>query len=239
MSLELQESISSFVDDELDAGTCEALLSHFDDNEEQKQRISRYGIISAAMKGNLSTPVKPDFLAGIHAKLADEPPLVSHTEHGVQSEKEEAEIVSLPIRTTKSDRFHPIVGYGIAATVTLAAVLSFQMFTISEDVVQPPFLANNAAPETQKISIPAPLSRPIVVASTGNVVVELPTVSENRVYAQQSLIDDGQWTRITPAADTPLQLPSLTRHLEGHVPFVFQPRHSTFAQPVNLGGASQ
>lgn len=234
MSLELQENISSFVDNELDASACDELLLFCDDNDEQKQRIARYGVISAAIKGDVSATIKPDFLAGIHAKLAE----ASFSNSSLKSEelnsKKDAEVVTLPIKPAKITRFSPAFGYGIAATVTLAAVLGFQMFTISEDVTQSSFLASNIVPETQTIHISTQASQSVAVVN--HVVVELPTVSESRIYAEQSIFDDGQWTRITPSADTPLQRHSLVRHLEGHVPFVFQPKHFTFARSVTLDG---
>lgn len=251
MSLEaqtrIQENISSFIDDELGGADHEALVSHLHENDDHKEILGRYCVMSDAIKRNLPETMSHNLLGRVQAALESEPPLLAPAPNHVANELPEAEIVKLPTKASNNEfSFKPAFGFGIAATVTIAAVLGFQLFTQTEDLpnqatiastntnVAPdaPVVALKAAPATQQIQI---VTAPVTPSSASPFVVsESSSDRENATYAEQSLIDDGQWTRITQVGGIPLRNNILSGRAESHVQFKLQGNSYPFARSVKL-----
>jgi len=240
MSLEVQENISCFVDGELDANLSDDLLNHLNDNEEQKKVLGRYCVMSDAIKRNLPETMNHNLLERVQIALESEPALLAPAPNNTENELPEAEIVELPKKVSKESSFSPAFGFGIAATVTLAAVLGFQMFTGTEDLpTQAPIASvTTIEPATQEITIAVTPKTTSPAIAVTTVVDQLPADSGNATYAEQSLIDDGQWTRITQVGDIPLENNFLSNGAEAHVQFKLQGQDFPFAQSVNLGKSS-
>jgi len=238
-----QESISSFVDDELDANNrdeLDKLILQLEENEEQKQVWGRYCVMRDAMKKTLPETVNHNLLKRVQLALEAEPALV------MPDKAAEAEIVVLPnldsFKAESSKKvvndtvFKPAFSFAIAATVTIAAVLGFQMFTQTDDLPQQAVVASNNEPATQQIQIASHPASKLVVPSTAVslVVNELKARSENVTYAEQSLMDDGRWTRLTQVDGVPLATHLLSGGAEAQVRFKLQNGNSPLARPVNL-----
>ncbi len=232
MSQEVQESISSLIDDELDAGACDELLAEFNKDDALRKKAARYSLISGAIKKDLPENIHHNLFERVTIALEAEPPLPAPHEKLVHR----ADVVALPQKNSTKTHFSPAFGFGIAASLTLVAVLGFQMFTGTNDLPQNQVMANVDQPATQTIQIAQ--SPPVVSPSTtvGSVLVanKLPSVAGTVVYAEQSLINDGQWTRITNVGDIPLQRYIFSGRGEPREQFVFRSEQSPVVRSVNL-----
>ncbi len=244
MSLKRQESISSFVDDELDAVDRDVLIDHLSDNNEQMRHFGRYCLISDAIKRNLPESPNHNLLQRVQVALASEPTLLAPAEKKpIEKDLPDAKVVTLPRRENKQSSFKPpVIGFSIAASVALVAVVGFQMFTESENLPQTSMVSSNIEPQTQQITLEA---QPIAPAVTATLVAtgELPSSNvsigvENATYAEQSVIDDGEWTRITRIGDTPLRNHTIPTGAESHLLFNFQRNMFPLARSVNLDNTS-
>ena len=251
MSLEvqtrIQENISSFIDDELGGADHEELVNYLHENDGHKETLGRYYVMSGAIKRNLPETMSHNLLGRVQAALESEPPLLAPAPNHVANELPEAEIIKLPAKPlNKTTSFKPAFGFGIAATVTIAAVLGFQLFTQTEDLPNRAALASvdvapntpvtataiEVAPATQEIQI---VAAPVNPSSSLAVnVSESPSDRESVIYAEQSLIDDGQWTRITQVDGIPLRNNILSGRAESHVQFKLQGKSYPFARSVKL-----
>ena len=107
MTEQVQDQISAFADDELSAEECEFLVRRLERDPEFRQKALSYATIGAALRGEILDP-DPDIL---RRRL-----------------QKELGIVSVPTRQSldkavTSNRFiRPAFGFGIAATVAVAAL---------------------------------------------------------------------------------------------------------------------
>ncbi len=233
MSLEVQKSISSLIDDELDASACDKLLAGINNDDALKKKVARYSLISEAIKKDLPENINHNLFERVTAAVASEPPLPAPDKNAVSR----ANVTALPQKKPRTVLFSPGFGFGIAASLTLVAVLGFQMFTSTNDLPQKQNMANVEQPATQTIQITQSL--PVVPPPTttvGRVLVanELSSVAGTVIYAEQSLINDGQWTRIGNVDGIPLQRYIFSGRGENREPFIFQSDPSSMARSVNL-----
>jgi negative regulator of sigma E activity len=257
--VKFQENISSFVDDELairHRDELDELITQLSENEEKKQVWGRYCVMREAIKKTLPKTVHHDLLTRVQTALESEPALIMSDNYDSSNKTpitEKAEVVSLSnvspsvnqanVAAANDSMFKPVFAFGIAATVTIAAVLGFQLFTQTEDLPQKSVVASNDAsinnePATQKIQIASQPTSKLVVPSTAVslVVDELHSRSDNVTYAEQSLMDDGRWTRITQVGGVPLanQFISGKAGAEAQVRFKLQNENSALARSVKL-----
>ena len=106
MSEQIQDQISAFTDDELSAEECAFLVRRLERDPKTRDRVLRYSIIGAALRGELPNP-DPDVLRRrVRAEL-----------DGVRP------VDQLPESRAMTRRyFRPAVGFGIAASVAVAAL---------------------------------------------------------------------------------------------------------------------
>ena len=235
MSLELQESISSFVDDELDGIDSEALISQLREDEEHKQVLGRYCVMSDAIKKSLPETCSHNLFERVQLALEDEPALLAPVPSHIENELPEAEIVELPKNTAKTT-FKPAFGFGIAASLTLAVVLGFQINTQTDNLTQQAEVAPSIVPATQQFNI---ASKPAVSSTTVSFSnKEMKTEVGDATYAEQSLIDNERWTRITQIDGIPLANHFLSGRTEAHVQYKLQGNKQSLARSVNLEKSS-
>ncbi len=111
MSEQFQEQISAFSDDELSAEECTFLVRRLERDPEFRDRVLRYSMIGAAMRGELLDP-DPDLLRRRVREELD----------GIPSTGRER---ASPVASRRLIR--PAAGFGIAAAVALAALLVLSM----------------------------------------------------------------------------------------------------------------
>ena len=107
MNETLNEQISALVDDELVAAEQALLIRRLAGDPELRQRLSRYQLISDALRDDLPRHVDPGFQMRVHAALRQEPPV-------------------LAARSGLAVLLKPAAGLAIAASVAVVAVLSLQ-----------------------------------------------------------------------------------------------------------------
>ena len=230
MSLEFQENISSFVDDELNG--CDELLDQLGEDLELQARYGRYCLISDAIKRNLPERPNHDLLNRVQTALQSEPALLAPVAKQTKNDSPEAEVMALP----KRHHIKPAFTWGIAASVMLVAVSSFQMFRVNNDFPQATTIAASQPVETQ--SVIAKQSSTPTTAMTF-VADELPPPdASSTTFAEQSLIDDGQWTRITRVGDIPLGNNIIFKGSDNYVPYEFQPKMLPLARSVKLDNST-
>ena len=106
MSEQIQDQISAFTDDELSAEECAFLVRRLERDPKTRDRVLRYSVIGAALRGELPNP-DPDVLRRrVRAEL-----------DGVRTADRSRESGAAPRRY-----FRPAVGLGIAASVAVAAL---------------------------------------------------------------------------------------------------------------------
>lgn len=106
MSEQIQDQISAFTDDELSAEECAFLVRRLERDPKTRDRVLRYSIIGAALRGELPNP-DPDVLRRrVRAEL-----------DGIRALEQVRESPAVRIRY-----FRPAVGLGIAASVAVAAL---------------------------------------------------------------------------------------------------------------------
>lgn len=232
-----QESISSFVDDELDFDEREDLISQLHENENHKQVWGRYCVMSDAIKKSLPDTINHNLFERVHAALENEPALLAPAPNHTENELPEAEIIALPI---KNKTFKFAYGFGIAASLTLAVVIGFQMNTDSTDMqIQQASVVKQNIPATQQIQIASkPVSNANAKTTVSFTADELKRVVGDATYAEQSLKDDGRWTRITQIDGIPLANRLLSGRTEAHVQYKLQNNNQPLARSVNLDASN-
>ncbi len=216
------EKISSFYDDELDPADRNHIVDLLKQND-QKQILGRYSMIGEAMRRNLPNKPDHDLFSRVQSALEDEPALLAPSPANMTKVVDNADaekVIELPVKTTTHKAsFKPVAGFAVAASVALASVLGFQLFSQPSVDALPGATNVNAsslvaisAPATQTLDISPDVGVfPENAAFPSAEVGELVSESEDITYAQQSLTDDGQWTRITRIGDILLDNQILSR----------------------------
>ena len=129
MSEQIQDQISAFTDDELSAEECAFLVRRLERDPKTRDRVLRYSIIGAALRGELPNP-DPDVLRRrVRAEL-----------DGIRALEQ--------VRESPEDRsryFRPAVGLGIAASVAVAALAVL-------NTVNSPLDASDPVPQVAGVS---------------------------------------------------------------------------------------
>jgi len=240
--MSLHENISSLYDDELDATERDPLLTSLKQDEEQKQIWGRYSLIGDAIRKDLPDNPNHDLLSRVQMALESEPALlapssVSSSDRADRTRNQtvnDVNVVELPKKASNDHFFKPVAGFAVAASVALASVLGFQMFSQPVDDFTQPAIAV-ASPSTQELDLTPFVETTSNVASVSHGDADEP-VSEfdDAIYAQQSLMDDGQWTRITRIGNILLDNNILSQPTESHVNVDLRTGVIPFAKASNL-----
>ncbi len=106
MSEQFQDQISAFTDDELSAQECAFLVRLLERDPKSRDRVMRYSVIGAALRGELPNPDPDVLLRGVQAEL-----------DGTGAVGRAPDVLPGPKRF-----FRPAIGLGIAASVAVAAL---------------------------------------------------------------------------------------------------------------------
>ena len=146
------EMLSAFLDDESSEFEQRRLLDELQKGDELLQKMANYSLIGEVVRNEQSrVTVKSDFLAGIHAKLEDEPNYHDVQVHDIQVKEETIKKTPTWLR--------PAAGFAIAASIAAVAVVNIQpsmesgqsnTAVFAQTVVQP-------AHELMKVSASQPL----------------------------------------------------------------------------------
>jgi len=234
--MSLHENISSLYDDEIDAVDREQVLASLKQNEEQQQVWSRYSLIGEAMRKNLPDNPEHDLLSRVQLALESEPPLLAPSPGNVEQTVETASVVELPQKPSRDHFFKPVAGFAVAASVALASVLGFQMLSQPVDDFSQPIIANSA-PDTQQLDLSPVEGVSNVAAFSASDADEPIGEFDDAIYAQQSLMDDGQWTRITRIGNILLDNNIISQPHESHVNVDLKTGVIPFARASNLDSA--
>ena len=129
MSEQIQDQISAFTDDELSAEECAFLVRRLERDPKTRDRVLRYSIIGAALRGELPNP-DPDVLRRrVRAEL-----------DGVRALEQVRESPAI-----QSRYFRPAIGLGIAASVAVAALALL-------NTVNSPLDASDPVPQVAGVS---------------------------------------------------------------------------------------
>ncbi len=109
-----EELLSACVDDEASELELWRSYKEMSSNEDELDRWERYHLIRDVLRGNLATRIDLDFPAKVMALVAAEPPLGKTAR-----------------RAWGEQLFKPVAGFGLAASIAVAAVLGFQALTDS------------------------------------------------------------------------------------------------------------
>ena len=121
MSEQIQDQISAFTDDELSAEECAFLVRRLERDSKSRDKVLRYSIIGAALRGDLPNP-DPDVLRRkLWAEL-----------DGVRPAQSAGNL-----SPARSGLFRPAVGLGIAASVAVAALALLNVVNRPGDVSDP------------------------------------------------------------------------------------------------------
>ena len=130
------EYLSAFLDDE--AGTFEKrrMLDETQKDNELQKKIAHYSLIGEAMRNeNSCVTVKPNFLAGIHEKLEEEPAYQHVQVKGITS-------------SATKPWFNPVAGMAIAASLAAVTVIAINMNTNNSPSTVQTLAASTTAIET-------------------------------------------------------------------------------------------
>jgi len=211
--MSLHENISSLYDDELDAIDRESVFDSLKQGEAQKQLLNRYSLIGDALRKNLPDKPDHDLFSRVQASLESEPVLLAPSPTNIDKVVErtagvagdDTKIVELPAKPANDHTtFKLVSGFSIAASVALVSVLGFQMFSQPANDFSQPMVAitsplPNTQPSTQVLNLSPAIESVALVSSDAD--APAPVNVDDVVYAQQSVMDAGQWTRITRIAD--------------------------------------
>lgn len=235
--MSLHENISSLYDDELDSKDRDQVFASLRQDEEQQRTWGRYCIIGDAMRRNLPEDPNHNLFSRVQQALEDEPPLLSPAP-AITDEVDATpvNVVELPAKSSNDSFFKPVAGFAVAASVALASVLGFQMFSQPVDEFQKPVVATVLpSPGTQELNITPVAGAMTSVASyaasgNGEPVSEF----DDAIYAEQSVMDDGQWTRITRIGNILLDNNIITTPPEASLNVDLQTGVVPFARASNL-----
>lgn len=140
MKDEISEQISALVDDELTDLERPLLLGRLQRNAELRARMGRYQLIGDVIRGGVTQASGLGIAARVQEALAND------------TATEDAAVMAAPQVTTRSF-WKPAVGFAIAASVALVAVLSLQN-------LQP------STPETTQLAVTRTVAPPGVQVSS-------------------------------------------------------------------------
>ena len=237
MSQEVKEKISSFYDDELDASDRDHIVKHLKDDEDVQKTWYRYGLIGDAMKKDLPNNIEHNLFDRIQLAMESEPTHFAPSGSNVKQAAPEnvaADVVSLAKKSSNEKVSHPAWGFGIAATVALVSVLGFQMFSSGADTtLQPELVAASNSGITQELNISSSIDVSVPeISVTEEATASAPT------YAEQSIMDDGQWTRITPIDGASIENELLSNRAGSRSGIDLNDNLSPLARSVSLNKSS-
>jgi sigma-E factor negative regulatory protein RseA len=163
-NIELAASqLSALVDEQLDAMEINLALRRLSRDRGLQARWERYHLISDALQGHLPDVLDPAFAARLHAAIANEP-------------LPQPAIKPLPAW------YKPVTGFGLAASVTLAALVGMQMN--SPDLASTPAsLTTSSAPAVAFAAAPArSTSIPVQTAALNPPLANDPTQARLNRY---------------------------------------------------------
>jgi sigma-E factor negative regulatory protein RseA len=144
MNDKLHEQLSALVDDELTEPEQALLTRRIGTDADLHRRLSRYQLISDALRNQLPDRIDPAFTARVQAALRDE----------------SAKTAAVPGSQRLATLLKPVAGLALAASVAVVAVLSLQ--SVREDVAPLPAVANapSSADFIRAENTPQPAVRP-------------------------------------------------------------------------------
>ncbi|MDX1811831.1 MAG: sigma-E factor negative regulatory protein [Gammaproteobacteria bacterium] len=227
MSQDVNESISVLYDDELDAVERKHAIDKLKHSKEHQAMWNRYSMLSEALKRDLHSTPSHDLFSRIQTAIESEPTLLSPSPAAIHSDKD-VDVVTPPkqkVEDTPGHKSNPVFGLAVAASFALMTVVGFQfMSSKNADTQAVPALA-------KQTTLPAPGLQMVVPADNLATTV---AVEEEPVYAEQSVINDGQWTRITHIGNLELGGRVIDRSAEAHVNVSVPSVNSPFTRPVNM-----
>jgi sigma-E factor negative regulatory protein RseA len=152
MTEQINDQISAFIDDELSADESALLVRRFERDPDARNQALRYTLIGSALRGELLEPHPAVLRRRVAAALAGIPPIA----------------VRAPARWSMRVA-RPLLGFGIAATVAVAAIGVLRSVNDSE----------TAPSRTAAVAAPAPLQARDAAEAPSYVVP--PEVAEGRV----------------------------------------------------------
>jgi len=225
MSKGINESISSLFDDELDEVERSKLIDTLKRSDEYKDVWHRYSLVSQALKRDLPNTPSNELYARVRHAIESEPallfPSASHVDNEQYGLKNVIDIVKKP-NAHDARKSNPMFGFAVAASFALMTVLGFQFLSPNKDGVTPvlPIAQAPVAQQTQDLQVANRVSQPVTY--------------EEPLYAEQSVINDGQWTRITHIGNIVLDGKSVDQPVESHVNMNLKSQGLPFTQPVNV-----
>ena len=233
MSFDVKEGISSLLDGELDTVERKKVIDSIKNDGTHQETWARYCMIGQALKRNLPPSPTQDLFSRIQSSIDAEPALLSPSPTSVDSSVTKvADVVELPKKTEqiKPKESKPAFGFAVAASIALATVLGFQFLNTTEDTgMGLPVASQQAISPSQEITV---VTHSRETLSSPKVDVEEP------LYAEQSVINDGQWTRITHIGNLQLNGKLVGQRAEAHANVSIQGKAIPFTRPVNLDNSS-
>ncbi len=267
-NMSLHEKISSLYDDELDGIDPKQLVDSLKKDEQKLiwGRYSMIGeAMRRNLPNNPNHDLFSRVQSAIESEPALLAPSPANVDQAADQAINAGNVVELPTSPPASQAAarsnKPVAGLAVAASIALVSVLGFQMLSQA-----PVDNFSNAALPIAAVSMPATQSLDIssgsyvagvdvmsvkdvgVVGDKGagaeNVAFSLADVDEpagkfdDVIYAQQSLTDDGQWTRITRVGNILLDDNILARPPEFSSNVEFRAGSFPFAGAINLEAVS-
>jgi sigma-E factor negative regulatory protein RseA len=124
------ERLSAFVDGELEQAESERIISEILNSEELRSRWLRYQRAGSALRHEMGVSSSTDLLAGIHARLEDEPTILAPRKK----------------REPMSATFKQVAGMAFAATVAAVSVIMIQPAEKAFSPTNNQVAANTSAP---------------------------------------------------------------------------------------------
>lgn len=147
MTDQQREHVSAFMDGELDAQESDRLISSLRDEASLRQSWARYHLIGEALRNNLPGTVNHDLAQRVSCALDTEPTLLAPRQ--------------IASRRTTPPYFKPVVGWAMAASVAVVAVIGFNQSPTRVTPTPMPVAAvapvATPAPISASLSPPAPL----------------------------------------------------------------------------------
>jgi len=229
MSKGINESISSLFDDELDDVERSKLIDTLKRSDEYKDVWHRYSLVSQALKHDLPNSPSNALFLRVRQAVESEPALLFPSTSHMESEHKLTNVVDIAKKPDAHDvrKSNPMFGFAVAASFALMTVLGIQFLSSSsnKDGI-PAVLPIAQAPVAQQ-------AQDLQVANHSSDSVVVPT--EEPLYAEQSVINDGQWTRITRIGNIVLNGKPAQRSVdEAHVNLNVKSQPIPFTQPVNV-----
>lgn len=135
-----KENLSAFLDDESGNFEQRRLLDGLQKDDELLETLSRYTLIGDSMRKNQSTVTPPsDFLAGIHARLEEEP---NYDHVHIEQQKDE----------TSRAWLKPAAGFAVAASIVTVVTLNLFPTLNSDPERQPITTASKATAKASVVS---------------------------------------------------------------------------------------